>query len=87
MFHSRGWDKAAWGAQHRPGKGLGDHPTLTWEMMVISPLHRVCYNHLHGVRDAGRGCNNHLHEVGYAGRGWNDHLHGVGNVGGLCLLA
>lgn len=52
MFHSRGWDKAARDAQHRPGEGLGD---LLWEMLVVSTLHQVWNNHLHGVGDAGRG--------------------------------
>lgn len=71
-FDSRGRDKAVRGAQHRPGEGLGDLPTLLWEMLVVSPPHQVWNNHLH---------------VGDAGRGWNGHLRGAGDVGGLCLLA
>lgn len=73
MFHSRRWDKAARDAQHRPGEGLGDLPTLLWQMLVVSTLHQVWNNYLHGVGDAGRG--------------WNNHLRGVGDAGGLCLLA
>lgn len=35
-FHSRGWDKAARGAEHRPGEGQGDLPALLGDAAGLS---------------------------------------------------